>query len=79
MLQLDHINIYVSDVIRSRDFYVKILEPFGYRLNRDYGEHAAGLRRTNYAELALVGITDAVQPDASGLPGGGASRCTQVS
>ncbi len=62
MLQLDHINIYVSDVVRSRNFYVTVLEPFGYKLNRDFGEFAVGLGRKNYAELALVRITDPVQP-----------------
>ncbi|MFC1750832.1 VOC family protein [Pseudomonadota bacterium] len=62
MLQLDHINIYVSDVLRSRTFYTKVLEPFGYKLNRDFGEHAAGIGRDNYAELALVRITDTIQP-----------------
>jgi catechol 2,3-dioxygenase-like lactoylglutathione lyase family enzyme len=62
MLQLDHINIYVSDVNRSRAFYIATLGPFGYELNRDYGEYAVGLGRVNYAELALVRTTEAVQP-----------------
>lgn len=29
---IDHLNIGVSDANRSRDFYVKALEPLGYRL-----------------------------------------------
>jgi predicted lactoylglutathione lyase len=62
MLQLDHINIYVADVLRSRNFYFTVFEHFGYTVNRDFGDVAAGLGRENYAELALVGIPDAVQP-----------------
>ena len=54
MLKLDHINLRVADVARSRDFYEKLLAPFGYRVNRDYGDVAAGLGDAQYAVLALV-------------------------
>jgi catechol 2,3-dioxygenase-like lactoylglutathione lyase family enzyme len=38
---IDHLNIGVSDADRSRDFYVKALEPLGYRLTLAIGpEHA---------------------------------------
>jgi hypothetical protein len=39
VLQLDHLNLHVEDVSRSREFYLQVLGPFGYRLLRE-------LRRT---------------------------------
>ncbi len=62
MLKLDHINLRVADVARSRDFYEKLLAPFGYRVNRDYGDVAAGLGDAQYAVLALVRSEKPVQP-----------------
>ena len=62
MLKLDHINLLVADVARSRDFYEKLLAPFGYRVNRDYGDVAAGLGNAQYAVLALVRSENPVQP-----------------
>ena len=62
MLELDHINLPVSDVARSREFYEELLAPFGYRVNRDYGDVAAGLGNANYAVLALVRSEEPVQP-----------------
>jgi catechol 2,3-dioxygenase-like lactoylglutathione lyase family enzyme len=53
-LQLDHLNLYVEEVARSREFYLRVLAPFGYRLLRDFGEDAAGLGTLNYAILGLV-------------------------
>jgi catechol 2,3-dioxygenase-like lactoylglutathione lyase family enzyme len=53
-LQLDHLNLYVEDVARSREFYLSVLAPFGYRLVRDFGEDAAGLGTLNTAILDLV-------------------------
>ncbi len=53
-MHLDHLNIYVSDVSRSKAFYESILPPFGHVLVRDLGEVAAGFGDKNYAVLALV-------------------------
>jgi catechol 2,3-dioxygenase-like lactoylglutathione lyase family enzyme len=53
-MQLDHMNIYVSDVSKSRLFYEKTLSVFGFKVVRDYGEYAVGLGDKNYAVLALV-------------------------
>jgi catechol 2,3-dioxygenase-like lactoylglutathione lyase family enzyme len=54
VLKLDHLNLDVEDVARSRDFYLQVLAPFGYGLVRDLGQVAAGLGTENYAALALV-------------------------
>ena len=62
VLELDHLNLFVADVPRSREFYLALLQPFGYRLLRDYGEEAAGLGRSSYAVLALVRSDRPVQP-----------------
>ncbi len=62
MLELDHINLPVANVARSREFYEKLLAPFGYRVIRDYGDVAAGLGMVKYAVLALVRSGQAVQP-----------------
>lgn len=35
-----HTTLPVSDYRRSKDFYVKVLEPIGYRNNMEYGESA---------------------------------------
>jgi catechol 2,3-dioxygenase-like lactoylglutathione lyase family enzyme len=52
--QLDHLNLYVEDVARSREFYLRVLSPFGYRLVRDFGPDAAGLGTLDDAILGLV-------------------------
>ena len=62
VLALDHINLPVANVARSRRFYEKLLAPFGYRVNRDYGDVAAGLGDAQYAVLALVRFQEPVQP-----------------
>jgi catechol 2,3-dioxygenase-like lactoylglutathione lyase family enzyme len=62
MVKLDHLSLLVADVPRSRIFYERLLSPFGYRLNRDYGEAAAGLGDANYAVLALVRCDEPIQP-----------------
>lgn len=60
-MDLDHLNIYVSDVARSRAFYEAILPPFGHVLVRDFGVVAVGFGDKNYAVLALVQKTDKIQ------------------
>jgi len=61
MIQLDHINLYVSDVARSRAFYEKLLPPYGLPINRDFGEVAIGFGDQNYAAFALVRQSDPIQ------------------
>jgi predicted lactoylglutathione lyase len=62
VLELDHINLLVADVARSREFYKQLLAPFGYSVNRDFGAAAAGLGGAQYAVLALVRCEQPVQP-----------------
>ena len=54
MMQLDHLNLYVSNVAESRKFYELLLPPAGLRVNREFGEVAVGFGDKNYAVLALV-------------------------
>ena len=61
-MQLDHLNLFVRDVATSRRFYETILPPFGYRLNRDFGDVAVGFGDRDYAVLALVRQQQPVQP-----------------
>ena len=61
-MELDHINLFVADVGRSRAFYDGLLRPFGYRIVRDYGEAAIGLGPDRYSVLALVRSEEPVQP-----------------
>ncbi len=60
-MQLDHLNLYVSDVNRSRTFYEAILPCSGHVLVRDFGEVAVGFGDRNYAVLALVRQTQTIQ------------------
>lgn len=53
-MQLDHLNLYVSDVAESRKFYEPLLAPAGLPANREFGEIAVGFGDSNYAVLALV-------------------------
>lgn len=62
MLELDHLNLSVADVPRSRAFYLALLRPYGHALIRDFGEDAAGFGNANYAVLALVRSKPPVQP-----------------
>jgi predicted lactoylglutathione lyase len=62
MLELDHLSLLVADVARSRHFYELLLAPFGYRVNRDFGDVAAGLGDAQYAALALVRCEKPIQP-----------------
>jgi len=62
MIELDHLNLMVADVGRSRGFYEALLVPFGYRVNRNFGEVAVGLGGGLYAVLALVRCESPVQP-----------------
>ena len=61
MIELDHLSLLVANVERSRRFYQALLAPFGYRVNRDFGEAAVGLGNGPYAILALVRSEDPVQ------------------
>ena len=61
MMQLDHLNLYVSDVAESRKFYELILSPAGLPVNREFGEVAVGFGDKNYAVLALVRQESPVQ------------------
>ena len=61
MMQLDHLNLYVSDVLESRKFYELLLPPAGLPVNRDLGKIAVGFGDKNYAVLALVGQDPPVQ------------------
>ncbi len=62
MLELDHTTLYVADVARCREFYAELLGLHDYRLNRDFGEHAAGLGPGDYAVLALVRADGPIRP-----------------
>lgn len=62
MLELDHVSLRVADVPRSRHFYEQLLAPFGYRVNRSFGEVAAGLGDAQYAVLALARSEEPIQP-----------------
>ena len=51
---LDHINLYVSDLDLSRQFYDALLPSEGLALVRDFKDIAVGYGSSNYAVLALV-------------------------
>lgn len=62
MIQLDHLNLYVSDLAESRKFYERLLPPAGLPVNREVDGVAVGFGDRNYAVLALVCTESAVQP-----------------
>ncbi len=62
MMQLDHVNLYVADLARSRTFYEGLMPTFGQPLVRDHSPIAVGFGDRNYAVLALVGQTEKIQP-----------------
>lgn len=62
MLELDHLNLMVEDVARSRRFYEPLLAEFGWPVNRDFGDAAVGFGAGPYAVLALVRSEAPVQP-----------------
>lgn len=62
MIELDHLNLRVADVIRSREFYEPLLASLGMPVNRDFGDAAVGFGAGRYAVLALVKSHDPVQP-----------------
>ena len=62
MMQLDHLNLYVGDLGKSRAFYEALLPRFGQQLVRDHGEIAVGFGDRNYAVLALLPYSGTVQP-----------------
>ena len=60
-MQLDHLNLFVADVARSRTFYEGLLAPKGMPVNRDFGEIAIGFGADDYAVLALVRQREPIQ------------------
>jgi catechol 2,3-dioxygenase-like lactoylglutathione lyase family enzyme len=62
MIELDHLNLMVADVVRSRAFYETLLASFDFPVNRDFGDLAVGFGAGPYAVLALVRSEGAVQP-----------------
>ena len=62
MIELDHLNLMVTDVLRSRGFYEELLAPFGLPMNRDFGDAAVGFGAGPNAVLALVRTDALVQP-----------------
>lgn len=62
MIELDHLNLMVTDVLRSRAFYEELLAPFGLPVNRDFGDAAVGFGAGSNAVLALVRADSVVQP-----------------
>ncbi len=61
-MQLDHINLYVADLARSRAFYESLMPEFGQPLVRDHSPIAVGFGHRNYAVLALVRHDQKIQP-----------------
>ena len=61
-MRLDHLNLLVSNVARSRAFYTHLLPPHGLQLNRDFGDAAVGFGAGDYAEFALVLSEAPIQP-----------------
>lgn len=62
MFALDHINIYVCDVARSRAFYEPVFAAFGFNANREFGEVAVGFGDGAYAVFAIVRSVEANEP-----------------
>jgi len=61
-MHLDHLNIYVNNVARSKAFYGAILPEFGHVQVRDFGDIAVGFGDSNYAVLALVRDEGTIRP-----------------
>ena len=53
-MQLDHLNLYVSDLARSRTFYEAFLPDHGLLVNREFRDVAVGFGDQNYAVVALI-------------------------
>ena len=62
MIELDHLNLPVADLARSRAFYEELLDPFGFPVNRDFADVAVGFGAGPNAILALVRTGSSVQP-----------------
>lgn len=62
MFALDHINIYVRDVARSRAFFEPVFAGFGYVVNREFGDVAVGFGDGAYAVFAIVRSIEANEP-----------------
>ena len=60
-MQLDHLNIYVTDVQRSRAFYEALLPGEGLVVNREFGDVAVGFGDGDYAVFALVRQKEKIQ------------------
>lgn len=60
-MQLDHLNLYVSDLPRSRSFYTAIFQSSTMKVVRDVADIAVGFGRINYAELAIVAHDGPIQ------------------
>lgn len=61
MMQLDHLNLYVNDLLESKKFYEQLLPPSGLPIIREFGDIAVGFGDKNYAVLALVRQESPVQ------------------
>ena len=60
-MQLDHLNLYVSDIDKSRAFYEALLPGFGLPVNREFEDVAVGFGDRDYAVIALVRTSKPVQ------------------
>lgn len=60
-MHLDHLNVFVSNVASSREFYDRVMLEFGYEVVRDFGEIAVGYGDSNYAILALVRTKEPIE------------------
>lgn len=59
---LDHINLFVSDLEKSRNFYAALLPGEGLHINREFEGIAVGFGSSDYAVLALVKTENQIQP-----------------
>ena len=60
-MHLDHLNLYVSDIDKSRAFYEALLPGFGLPVNREFENVAVGFGDRDYAVIALVRTSEPVQ------------------
>lgn len=61
-MQLDHLNLYTADVLKSRAMYEPLMTAFGHPVVRDFDEVAVGFGHENYAVLALVRTKLPIEP-----------------
>jgi catechol 2,3-dioxygenase-like lactoylglutathione lyase family enzyme len=55
---IDHVGVNVSDYERSRDFYVKALEPLGYSLMMEPVEGHGGFGREGKPDFWISGLRE---------------------